>query len=214
MNSTLQKLLEQLKDQTLPENRLQVLEPVAHYLAERLRSGFPVRLNFICTHNSRRSHLAQIWAQTAAQWAGLTSVVCYSGGTEATAVYSQVMATIEHQGFEIFQLSEGKNPVLAIRVDSVGVPIIAFSKAYDHPFNPRADFIAIMTCDSADEACPIVHGAEARFSVRYEDPKVYDSTNQKEEKYLERSLQIAQEWLWVMWEVKSRIKNLSTGIVS
>jgi arsenate reductase len=35
-----------------------------------------IRLNFICTHNSRRSHLSQVWAQTASSI--LISVVCFA----------------------------------------------------------------------------------------------------------------------------------------
>ena len=202
MNSSIQKLLETISDVDLSDERKEVLRPVVLHLVERLAAQLPVRLNFICTHNSRRSHLSQVWAQTAANRAGLTQVTCYSGGTEATAVYSQVLSTLQTQGFQILALSEGSNPVYAIRFDPIHEPIIAFSKPFQHAFNPSSDFVAIMTCDSADEACPIVNGASARFSVRYEDPKAFDHTELKVEKYLERSLQIAQEWSWVMQEVK------------
>jgi hypothetical protein len=34
-----------------------------------------------------------------------------------------------------------------------------------------------MTCNNADEACPMVFGAEARFSVKYDDPKAFDGTD-------------------------------------
>jgi arsenate reductase len=36
-----------------------------------------IKLNLICTHNSRRSHLAQVWAQTAAAYFNLKNVFCY-----------------------------------------------------------------------------------------------------------------------------------------
>ena len=59
-----------------------------------------------------------------------------------------------------------------------------------------------MTCNSADEACPIVFGAELRIPVKYEDPKVFDGTEKQEKKYAERSLEIAQEMWWVFGSIK------------
>lgn len=206
MNKAIQELLNQWVLQDIADERKMVLLPVVHHLTENIRAGLPIRLNFICTHNSRRSHLSQIWAQAAAHCFGIP-VTCYSGGTEATSVYSQVITTLLEQGFEVMRLSEGDNPVYAIRFDPDADPVIAFSKAYDHPFNPESEFIAIMTCNSADAACPFVKGASARFAVRYEDPKAFDSTDLKAAKYMERSNQIGQEWAWIMMEIKSRLKR-------
>ena len=77
-------------------------------------------------------------------------------------------------------------------------PIIGFSKTFDHPFNPKSNFGAIMTCSSADEDCPFVEGSDGRFALTFEDPKVYDNTPQQAEKYRERCIQIATELLYVM----------------
>jgi len=59
-----------------------------------------------------------------------------------------------------------------------------------------------MTCNNADEGCPMVLGAEARFPIKYDDPKAFDGKPEMNEKYTERSLQIASE----MYFVFSRIK--------
>lgn len=54
-----------------------------------------------------------------------------------------------------------------------------------------------MTCNNADEGCPIVFGAEARFPVKYDDPKASDNTPEQTQVYVERSLQIAAEMFYV-----------------
>ncbi|MFT7056154.1 MAG: arsenate reductase [Roseivirga sp.] len=54
----------------------------------------------------------------------------------------------------------------------------------------------------ADEACPIIAGAEVRISVTYEDPKVFDNAPQQAEIYAERSLQIAAEMYYVFSEAE------------
>jgi arsenate reductase len=59
-----------------------------------------------------------------------------------------------------------------------------------------------MTCNNADEGCPLVIGAEARFPIKYDDPKAFDGTALQSQKYAERSLEIAQEMWWVFSQVK------------
>src|SRR5689334_19004318 len=69
----------------IPLERKQQLTQIAGYVCSRTKSDQPAKLTFICTHNSRRSHLAQIWAQTAATHFGFPGVQTFSGGTAATA---------------------------------------------------------------------------------------------------------------------------------
>jgi arsenate reductase len=59
-----------------------------------------------------------------------------------------------------------------------------------------------MTCSHADEGCPLVIGADARFPIKYNDPKVFDDTDLQTTKYAERSLEIAQEMWWVFSQIK------------
>lgn len=194
----IKKTIDSLATDTITEERKMVLDTLVNYLKQKRITGRPLALNFICTHNSRRSHLSQIWAQTLAHYVGLEHLSCYSGGTEATALYPVVATTLADIGFQITRLTETDNPVYAIKFTSNAHPIIGFSKTFDHPFNPEKDFAAIMTCSSADAGCPFVGGSDARFAMTFEDPKAFDNTPQQEEKYRERSTQIATELLYVM----------------
>ena len=130
------------------------------------------------------------------------NVWCYSGGTEATALFPKAAETLEQQGFEITKLSEGNNPVYSIKFAENEHPVIGFSKTFDHSFNPISHFAAIMTCSQADEGCPFIAGAEKRFPITYEDPKAFDGTNEQSKKYLERSTQIATELKYVFSNIK------------
>ncbi|WP_428225601.1 low molecular weight phosphatase family protein [Flavobacterium sp.] len=187
---------------SVSEERKELLNPLITYIQGKVDKQEEIRLNFICTHNSRRSHLSQIWAQTMAFHFGIKQVYCYSGGTEATAMFPKVAETLSKQGFYIQKLSNAENPVYTVRFDENQHPVICFSKAYFDGFNPKNTFGAIMTCNNADEGCPMVFGAEARFPVKYNDPKAYDGTDLMDEKYAERSLEIASEMHYVFSQIR------------
>jgi arsenate reductase len=203
MNPTLSQTIQQVSLIQLTEERKSILQPLVDYLYDKIDSNDEIRLTFICTHNSRRSHLAQVWAQTMAYHFGINTFQCYSGGTEVTALFPKIVQTLLLQGFQIETLSTSNNPVYAIKYDDNALPIIGFSKTYDDTFNPKAQFAAIMTCSSADEGCPIVVGAEKRFPIRYEDPKVFDGTAQMDAIYVERSIEIASELFYVFSKIRS-----------
>ncbi len=203
MNTSLQKIIDQISLKDISQERKAVLQPLIDYIQNKVDTHLEVRLNFICTHNSRRSHLSQIWAQTMAFHFKITNVFCYSGGTEATAMFPKVVEILRNQGFQIQKLNDAENPVYAIKFDENQHYIICFSKTFDASFNPQSQFAAIMTCSSADEGCPMVFGAEARFPIKYNDPKAFDETDLMDEKYTERSLQIASEMHFVFSQIKN-----------
>ena len=202
MFENLSKTIQSIAEITVSEDRKVVLKPLADYIQNKVNANEEIRLNFICTHNSRRSHLSQIWAQTMAFHFGIQNVYCYSGGTEATALFPKVAETLSHQGFQIEKVSQEQNPVYAVKFDDNAHPIVGFSKTYFDAFNPKSNFAAIMTCSNADEGCPMVFGAEARFPIKYDDPKAFDGTELMNEKYAERSLQIASELYFVFSQIK------------
>ena len=202
MFENLSKTIQSIAEISVSEERKVVLKPLADYIQSKVNANEEIRLNFICTHNSRRSHLSQIWAQTMAFHFGIKNVFCYSGGTEATALFPKVAETLVNQGFQIEKVSQEHNPVYAIKFDANQHPIIGFSKTYFDDFNPKSNFAAIMTCSNADEGCPMVFGAEARFPIKYDDPKAFDGTDVMNEKYTERSLQIASEMYFVFSQIK------------
>jgi arsenate reductase len=196
------KVTKGFSSESIADERKEVLKPLADYIQNKVNLGKTIRLNFICTHNSRRSHLSQIWAQTMAFHFGIKNVFCYSGGTEATAMFPKVAETLVNQGFQIQKLSDTENPVYSVKYAQNESPIIGFSKSYSHEFNPKTNFGAVMTCHNADEGCPLVFGAEARFTIKYDDPKVFDGTDLQTQKYAERSMEIAQEMWWVFNSIK------------
>ncbi|WP_454047509.1 protein-tyrosine-phosphatase [Chryseobacterium sp. Marseille-Q8038] len=201
MNENILKTIQLFSTDNISEERKTFLQPLADFIKSKIEADQAIYLNFICTHNSRRSHLSQIWAQAMAYHFGIKNVFCYSGGTEATAMFPKVAEILSSQGFDIQKLSETENPVYAVKYAPNEAPVICFSKEYNHKFNPKNRFAAIMTCDNADEGCPLVIGAEARFPVKYTDPKVSDNTPQQAQVYTERSLQIGTEMFYVFSQI-------------
>ena len=194
--------IEALDINSIAPERKKVLQPLIDYIQLKTEGDTIININFICTHNSRRSHLSQVWAQTLSYYFNIKNVFCYSGGTEATALFPIVAKTLEHLGFKIEKLSNEGNPVYAIKYGEKSHPIIGFSKTYDDTFNPSSEFAAVLTCSSADKGCPFITGAEKRIPITYEDPKAFDNTPLQFEKYKERSLQIATELKYVFSTLK------------
>ena len=192
MLAKLNSTIEQVLKIPIPDNRKVILDKFKDYIQNKLEIGETPRLNFICTHNSRRSQFSQIWAQTAAAFFAI-DVECFSGGVELTAFNERAVASILRCGFKVEK--EGEiNPKYSVYYDTKSKPIVAFSKLFDDTPSP---FAAVMTCAHADENCPFIPAAECRIPVRYDDPKAFDDTALEAEKYDERSIQIASEMFYV-----------------
>lgn len=183
----------------IPSERKVLLDEMAAYLQEKISNRKEIRLNFICTHNSRRSQFSQIWAQTAAAYFGIEAY-CYSGGVEVTAFNPRAVAAIQRDGFKVSQ-KRGENPVYFVFYSEETEPIVTFSKVFDDAINATKEFAAVMTCDHADENCPFIPGAEKRFPLRFEDPKAFDDTPLEENMYTERSHQIGAEMFYLFEKV-------------
>ncbi|CEJ72011.1 Protein ArsC [Chryseobacterium oranimense G311] len=203
MYPKLLETIELLKNQEINEDRKATLAPLVDFIQKKLEEKKDVNINFICTHNSRRSHLSQVWAQIAGIYYKVQSVTCYSGGTEETAIFPKVIETLKEQGFTILKISGTENPVYAVKFSENSHPIIGFSKRYDSPFNPTSGFAAIMTCFQADSGCPFIAGAEARIPITFEDPKISDNTPEQTKVYQERSVQIGAEMFYVFSQIKN-----------
>ncbi len=193
---------------------------LASYVAEWARWKKPVQLTFVCTHNSRRSQIARalapfIWQTLSNGEAGLSanpggtdalsSIDAFSGGSEVTSVHSNTIQALLRAGFK-FDEGKGKdqdgsekgaaglakNPVYEL-LDPLDNPLSLFSKLIDDKENPSSDFAAIMVCSHADEACPVVKGAEVRISLPFEDPGKFDGTDGSDEAYDRALDQIARD---------------------
>jgi arsenate reductase (thioredoxin) len=191
----------------IPAQRKQVLKNLAAYVRQKQQAGKIVQLNFICTHNSRRSQLSQIWAQVAAAYFGVDDVFTYSGGTEATAFHSNAVEALKATGLQIRKKEESDNPIYEVWYTQNLPPMRAWSKVFSDKANPQNEFCAVMTCTHADENCPLVPGAELRITTPTEDPKAYDDTPLQRQKYEERCRQIAREMTYAFSMVKESFIN-------
>lgn len=187
-------------------SRKEALERVASFVVEQTKADKPVRLLFICTHNSRRSHLGQVWARVAAE-SYVIKVETYSGGTETSAFNPRAVAALTRAGVSIEKTTEDDNPVYHVRYAKDRPAITCFSKVHNQPPNPKRDHAAIMVCDSADAACPVVEGAAVRVAIPYVDPKSSDGTPEESAKYDERCAQIAREMIYVFDSAARQLKR-------
>lgn len=186
----------------ITDTRKIALEEIAYYISGKIAKDEDVKLVFICTHNSRRSQMAQIWAQTAAEMHEIPKFMAYSGGTEATAFNPRAVKAIKKAGFEVTEKSTGDNPIYAVKYTTGGDKIEAFSKKYTDESVPKENFAAVMVCSHADSNCPFVPGAEDRISLPFDDPKEFDGSDQEETKYDERCRVIAREIFYIFEKVK------------
>ncbi len=202
LTAALESTVARARQININEDRLAVLKSLIDYIQSKIDQGQEINLNFICTHNSRRSQFSQIWAQTAADYFGVPGK-CYSGGVEVTAFNERAVASIKRSGFKV--VAQGDiNPIYSVFHSEDHDPIKAFSKLFDNPVNKAEQFAAVMTCSHADENCPFIPGTEQRIAVRYEDPKAFDDSPQEAAKYDERSMQIASEMFYVFSKVRTQ----------
>lgn len=202
MNAKLVNTISEILKLASNQGRKSTLQPLVDYIQYKVTAGSVININFICTHNSRRSHLSQVWAQIAAAHYQIPNVICYSGGTEETALFPKIAETLENAGIAVNIISNTSNPIYAFKYDKNVLPIIGFSKKYDSSFNPESNFVAVMTCSQAEGGCPFIAGAEKRITITFEDPKISDNTAQQDEVYQHRSLEIASEMFYVFSQIK------------
>jgi arsenate reductase len=187
---------------TIAEERKRELRKLALLIRAKQASNEPANLTFICTHNSRRSHMGQLWATTAAAWFGIDSVGTFSGGTETTAFNPRAVAALARAGF-VLETPGGDNPRYRVTYGPDGPVMQCFSKKYDDPCNPKEGFAAVMTCSEADRSCPVVLGSALRVAIPYEDPKAADGTPEEAQRYDERCRQIATEMFYLLSQVNA-----------
>jgi arsenate reductase (thioredoxin) len=187
----------------ITEERKKILKQLAAFIeqSKKLKPDEAVDFIFICTHNSRRSHIAQIWAQAAAVYYDVKNIRCYSGGTKATAIYPGVVKAMGDLGFYFAVRRRSENPLYKVYISETEPYVIAYSKIYSVKMNPSRGFAAVMVCSQADKDCPVVKGTNTRISLPYNDPKDFDGTPLEEAKYRERALEIGREICYAFSQV-------------
>lgn len=168
-----------------------------------MHTNSSIHLNFICTHNARRSQLAQIWSYYAALYFELQHVKTYSGGTSITSFHRNTIKSLQKSGFH-FNIAtfNHQNPKYLINFDeNTEPPLLVYSKLYDDAHNSEP-CIAITTCCNAEEICPFIPNAIWRFHLPFSDPKKFDGTKKEEKAYLNTNQQIATEIFFLFNELK------------
>ena len=192
------------KPETIDAQRDKPIERLSDWIKQRARAKLPVNIIFVCTHNSRRSHMSELWAKAAAEYLGIENVKTFSGGTESTAFNPRSVRALRTHGFVIEETTEKLSEQNMVYNTSIGeghVKKRSFSKKYSHEENPKTEFAAVMVCAQADEQCPYVEGADIRISLPFIDPKLSDGSPQEEATYLDKSQEIGREMLWLMQQV-------------
>ena len=188
----------------IPKERKERLDQLIHYFSDKYKNGITPKATVICTHNSRRSHIGQLWLSVAGAYFNLPHLETFSGGTDITAFNPRAVQALKKVGFEIEAEDPSiENPVYKIRWKEEMRPYAAFSKKYDDSPNPSEDFAAIMVCSSADKGCPFVVGCDLRLALPFDDPKAFDETPLEAAKYEERCRDIGREILYVFSKVVS-----------
>ena len=99
---------------SIPSPRKQKLIELAAHLKVALSSANPLNLVFVCTHNSRRSHMGQLWAKLAAHFYGFENVNSFSAGTEVTELNSNVIEMLQKVGCKVSTFQNVSNPAYLI----------------------------------------------------------------------------------------------------
>lgn len=186
----------------ITDDRKEYLNELVSYIAEQQKAQKAINLVFVCTSNSRRSHMAQIWSQIASYYYDVNNVSTFSGGTEKTKVNKNALSALEKTGIVLQSIQQSENPIWLASIGAKFTPMVLFSKVYTDSTNPSQNFGAVMVCAEANESCPIVPGADFRLGLPYQDPKAFDNTPQQNEKYDERCRQIAREMFYVFSQIK------------
>ena len=191
-----EELIQEIKAIEISDSRKEILSPLVDYLSEKLNSDESTHLNFICTHNSRRSQFAQFWSHYWAHQFGLP-VDSYSGGTEVTACHPNTIQSLRSTDVQITSNDQKENPLYKIEFGDKVPNLSLYSKLHSNAIEGKDSFAALMCCAEAEKNCPFVPGTEVTIPLLYEDPKRADGTAEEEEIYNQTSLQIASELHYV-----------------
>jgi arsenate reductase len=201
LNHSIQELIKGFD--LITEKRKQELENLAIDIKESIVKFGKAEITVICTHNSRRSQLAQLWIKAAAIHYGVNNIYTFSGGTEATSFNYRMVNAIKEYGFRVKQLDENENPKYHILLGKTDESMdILYSKVYSENYNPQSNYIAIMVCSQADEGCPFVTSAFKKVPLPYLDPKEFDDTEFESTKYTEKIKEIGIEMLFMASKIK------------
>jgi len=116
--------------------------------------GPPIRVLFVCTHNSARSVMAEVLLRHK----GGEAFEVFSAGTEPSVVRPLTLRVLQDGGFDTSALR---------------------SKSVDEFLGQRFDYV-ITVCDQARQACPVFPGSGESLHWGYEDPSEASGTEEEQ----------------------------------
>ena len=155
------------------------LELIANELNKKIKETNV--LVFLCTHNSRRSQICEVWGSIFSL-IYKKEILINSAGTIKTSVHKEIFNVLKKCGVSVNENEEIAFKNLLIKLKSKTLDQIDAKK-----------FIAIMTCSDAEKSCPIDSRSVKNINMFFKDPKVYDNTKYMEEEYLKTNSNIAEE---------------------
>lgn len=191
---------EYLKNPT--DRHTEYIDKLADWIYQKQSKGDIANLNFICTHNSRRSQFAQTMCKVVQAWMNIHFTESFSGGTEVTACNQRTVDALKRIGLTVSVIDKN-NPIYTVTDNQFDIRIDLWSKLFDDEKNPNKQFAAIMTCDHADENCPFIPGAETRIPLTYVDPKYADDTDEEASAYDHTCKIIATDMIRLFRRVQS-----------
>lgn len=203
MNKNLTLLIEEiaLEEALISLERKSELDEISQLISEHLIEEKHLDIVVVCTHNSRRSQLGEVWINTLAHRFGIKNITAYSGGMEETAFNIRMIKALRYLGFDIDEIEAGANPKYVLNGVNMDDHLM-FSKVYNHEVNPKIGYMAFMVCGDADENCPIIKGMKYRIPLRYKDPKAYDDTTYEREAYVDKVKEIGREMHYLLHQIK------------
>ncbi len=167
---------------------------------------------FVCTHNSRRSQIAEFMLRVALARYGLQNIDVMSAGTIAAALHLNVIKALRTFDVDIrYELPWGTNPFYYLRWKNIDAPCPPMYAKTIMQLPTFAPLIAIMVCDDADRNCPSISGARYRFSLPYKDPKWADNTDDEQTIYIQKIREIGTQMHYIAHCIseKKQLKDTS-----
>lgn len=138
----------------------------------------PIRVLFVCTHNSARSIMAEVLLRRK----GGDAFEVHSAGTEPGEIRPFTIRVLEEAGFETSGLR---------------------SKSVSEYLGQSFDYV-ITVCDQARQACPVFPGSGASLHWGYEDPSEAQGTEEERLAVFRRVLTQMGERIGVFVEIARR----------
>tara|TARA_Y100001949_G_C15986510_1_gene330879 strand:+ start:2001 stop:2567 length:567 start_codon:yes stop_codon:yes gene_type:complete len=161
------------------QKRKKRLDNIASVINENLNKTRSIV--FLCTHNSRRSQICEVWGKVFAE-IYRKKININSAGAFKTVVHSQVYESIVKCGLVVDNKKEIFFDKKKFKLNSKTIDSLTMK-----------NFIAVMTCSNAEKSCPNDPRSIRNIKMFFNDPRIYDETDKMSREYLNTTIYIAEE---------------------